>query len=193
MLIFTVIAAALYSTFSTGTSVWKRTKGASHGFMKVSSALDGLAKDLHNSVKYEVEGMKFNGTGSNLEFCYLANTAGEEQSVIEVYRTYYYTALGDVLDGSGGKYALFKKTAPLNRGGFAIDEETGRQLVGALEGFNLEYALKDASGEIIWESEWKEDKEDLPKAVKVAITTGGVKYTKYIDIPIGKLIEAGTD
>lgn len=185
ILIFSIIASVLYSTFYTGTSVWKRSKDATRLSMTINSVLDDLAEELRNTVMYTAkEGdMEFKGEEDKLYFCFLSGTVTEEVHYTEVYRACYYVETAR----KKARFDLFQKKAALIKGGFDIDEAKPRLLIASLDDFKIEYAFKGPMDEIIWEEEW-EKLGEVPKAVRIGIEKDELKLTKYISIPTGKLI-----
>lgn len=185
ILMFSIIASVIYSTFSTGTSVWKRTKDATRVSNNINSVLEELAGNLRNSVKYK--GLEFTGEEDTLYFCYLADTMEEEERYTEIYRASYYAIR------ENGKYNLFRRTAPLAKGGFDIDDIDEKKLIDGLDEFKIEYALKETMGDIIWEVDWDKEKKETPAALRMKIHKGDITFTKYIQIPTGRLVDSETD
>jgi len=183
ILIFSVVASVIYSTFSTGTSVWKRTKDATRLSMAMNSALQDLAGELRGAVKYR--GLEFEGGENKIYFTCLSETLSEEVQYAEVYRVSYYTEKAE----EENKYNLFKKKAQIDKGGFNIDEDVKAKLVlDTLDEFKIEYAAKDEMDEIMWTEEWDGEKEEIPAALRIEIQKEDVKLTKYISVPAGKFV-----
>jgi len=189
VLIFSIIASVVYSVFSTGTSVWRRTKDATQISMVINSVLEDLAKELRAAIKYTGKdtSLEFTGEKDKIYFCSLSDTVTDEGQYKEIYRISYYADSGqeaETLD-------LFKRKAPLIKGGFEIDDTEERVLVASLDDFKIEYAYRDSMGEIAWSQEWK-NSDEIPQALRVGIHKSEVELTKYISIPTGKLTELET-
>lgn len=193
ILIFSTIVSVVYSTFSTGISVWKRTKISTRASMTINSVLEDLARDLRGAVAYDDpdNGLQFIGEKDRLYFCYLSETVSGDSRYKEIYRACY---VAEPSAEEVGKFDLFKRGAPLMSGGFNIDEIPERQLISALDDFKIEYAYRDPEEEkITWEEEWgKEDTDEvtgLPRAIRIGISKGDMILTKYIWVPTGELVD----
>ncbi|PIU41215.1 MAG: hypothetical protein COS99_06685 [Candidatus Omnitrophica bacterium CG07_land_8_20_14_0_80_42_15] len=187
ILIFSIIASVIYSTFSTGLSVWKRTRSVAQVSTNMNSILEHLNKDLRCVVPYK--GLNFTGEKNKLYFCYLSNTVTKDIAYREIYRVCYYL---DPSNKEAGKFDLFKKESSVAKGGFNIDEKEGRELITALDNFKIEYVYKSAEGDIAWSETW-DNPDNMPKAVRITLSVGGMNLVKYISIPAGKLIVLGTE
>ena len=192
ILIFSIIASVVYSVFSTGTSVWRRTKDATQISMTINSVLEDLAKELRAAVKYTGKDKdtnpEFTGEKDKIYFCSLSDTVTDEGQYKEIYRISYYADSGNEAE----TLDLFKRKASLIKGGFEIDDTEERVLVTSLDDFKIEYAYRDSMGEIAWSQEWK-NPDEIPQALRIGIHKSEIELTKYISIPTGKLTELETE
>ncbi len=187
VLIFSIMVTIIYSSFSTGTSVWQRTKNATQVSMKMNSVLDDMARDLRGAVKYK--GLDFTGEKDKLYFSYLSETITDEIAYREIYRACYSVAPSTE---KKGKLDLMRKRASLKGGGFDIDNIEGQRLVDSLDDFKIEYAERDAEGGITWQDKWQ-DTENIPGGMRVTIGKENIKLTRYISLPCGELAAAAAE
>jgi len=189
VLIFSIIASVVYSVFSTGTSVWRRTKDATQISMTINSVLEDLAKELRAAVKYAGKdaSLEFTGEKDKIYFCSLSDTVTDEGQYKEIYRISYYADSGEETE----TLDLFKRKASLIKGGFEIDDTEERVLVTSLDDFKIEYAYRDSMGEVAWSEEWK-NPDEIARALRIEIHKSEIALTKYISIPTGKLTELET-
>ena len=155
--------------------------------MAMNSALQDLAGELRGAVKYR--GLEFEGGADKMHFTCLSETLSEEVQYTEVYRVSYYTEKAE----EKNKCNLFKRKAPVDKGGFNIDEDVKAKLVlDTLDEFKIEYAAKDEMDEIMWTEEWDKEKEEIPAALRIEIQKEDVKLTKYIPVPAGRFVSLET-
>lgn len=184
ILIFSIIVTVIYSTFSTGTAAWKKTKTATDASMNMNSILEDLGRALRNSVLYK--GLDTIGEADKFYFCSLADTISEDKEYAEVYRLGYYV---EASAEDSSKFDLFYKNLPLSGGGFDIDEAKGRKLIGLLDEFKIEYAYKGGEeGRLSWRESWQ-DSNSMPPIIRIGVKKGNIKFTKYIWVPAGRPAE----
>jgi prepilin-type N-terminal cleavage/methylation domain-containing protein len=197
VMIFSIIASVVYSTFSMGTSVWKRTKRATAASMAMHAVLEDLGRDLRSAVAYdhEEDALAFIGENDKLYFCCLSGTVTDTRYYSELYRSYY----GTEASRQSGRVDLIRKKVPLRQGGFLIDELEGQAVIQGLDELTIEYGYRDAEEEeIVWQDAWEPEEETdkatpLPQTLRIRLKQGDVIVTKYMWIPIGQLLEAGME
>ena len=194
--IFSIIASVIYSTFSMGTSVWKRTIRATTTSKAMHALLQDWDRDLRSAVVYDDEegAVGFIGESDKLYFCCLSGTVTDTRYYAELYRNYYGTEVS-----KSGKIDLIRKKVPLRQGGFLIDERDGQTVIQGLDEFSIEYGYRDAEeDQIVWQDVWESEEETdevipLPQVLRIKLEQGDTMVTKYMWIPIGQFLEAGME
>jgi len=184
ILIFSIIITAIYSTFSTGTAVWRRVGTTNQAYLSMSAILEDLAKELRNMINYKE--LELAGESDKVYFSYISNTITEDIEYRQLYRASYFIRPSEK---DAQKFDLVKKASPLTEGGFDIDEVPEQTLVGLLDNFKIEYAYKDSEGEeeeITWKDTWQET-DVAPRAMRISLVKGDLNLVKYVSIATGEL------
>ena len=174
--IFSVISVAVYSSFASGISVWRKAREYSSVYQTARLLLDDMALELKNAVK--VSGTEFKGGSRMISFITLrqgthGTSASRDSQIAKV-------AFEVRRDPSGRGYALFRRhTSSLKKSGEADF------MVGSLSSLDFQYTYKNSTGVLEpWSKVWKVN-DEIPLGVKIILNIGGTRFTKMVFIPHG--------
>lgn len=192
--IFSVVAIALYSTFSAGVSVWRRSEEGLAIYQDVRILLDDMEKELKRAVLYGDESeepmLAFEGASSEISFPTIANAAtGDGTAYREIAKvSYRFSKEG----------AALMRVSSTVRQGFDDDSGTKETVRQGVAAFAVSYAYDsgDEDEPYVWKDEWKNDEGELPRGVRIMISLGDpvsgdvrAEFVKYVLIPTGVLGE----
>jgi type II secretion system protein J len=184
--IFSVVAVAVYSTFNSGMSSYKKTEVFARLYQVSRSVLETIAQDLRNSFPYNETDAKFSGSNNEVSFFSLTDFITEENPHSEIAQITYRFQ-----DGILRKLSLV--------GAAVFQDET---LKAPQEDFSLEvkelkfqYAQPtDEPPGYVWRDNWgTEEKAKIPLGVKIDLTLEDkdtaktVTQTKLVFISLGDL------
>lgn len=189
--IFAVVAVTLYSTFSAGLSVWKRSGDTSDSYQDIRVVLDDMARDFKDMIYFskDKESMfVFSGMPKEITLMTLEEGATEKlEPNREVVRVAY--SFDDV------KGELTGQEADITLG-FDVNEAEKDILLKGLEDFKFEYCYYsgDEDEPYLWEEEWKDENMQIPRGIRITVfpkngknAKDTSKITRIIFIPTGIL------
>ena len=162
--IFAVIAVTMYSTFFAGISVWKRSGDNSGIYQDIRVSFDDIARDLKNMIyftKDEESAYAFVGMPQKVIFMTLDEYATESMEAgKEVVKVSYS------FDDAKGE--LIKERSDISAG-FDIEKAVKETLLKNVEDFKFEYCYHSGDEEepYLWQEEWKDEEERIPRGVRV--------------------------
>lgn len=181
--IFAVVSVAIYATFNSGLSAWKKAEQSQNICQDVRLALEKMALDLENAVIYspDPEFSNFEGKNNKISF----------YSLKEVFQT-----IPSHLELRKITYALDESTQTLQRWEENFAQSAQETTVQEPEDFATQiktlafsYCYEDEGSDPLyqWKDEWDAVKE-IPQGVKIELEVGAEKltFTKYVFIPTGK-------
>ncbi len=204
--IFSIIATALYSGFNAGIRVWRRSEDNMKLHQTMRLALDGMARELRNSVNFsetedseeepgtepdeefeiiEKPDLIFSGTGSEISFVSIVTRFLDEEQV-------FRKELAKLTYSLNSKSELTRKAAFQSEGFQAADSGDDVIIEGVSE-FKFEYSYKPYEDEddAAWKDYWTGQK-DIPMGVKIYLlikpkNDGPTEFLKTVFIPHGIL------
>lgn len=181
--IFAVVSVAIYSTFNTGISAWRKAQKSQDIYQDVRLVLEKMVLDLENAVIYSLdpEFSNFKGKENRISF----------YSLKEVFQT-----IPSHLELRKITYALDESTQTLQRWEENFAQSVQETTVQEPEDFATQikalvfsycYEDEDSDPPYQWKDEWDSVKE-IPQGVKIELEVGTEKltFTKYVLIPTGK-------
>ena len=186
ILIFSVVAVAIYSTFSTGLIAWKKGEDSSNLYQEARLALDKMSLELRNALFYS--NIHFVGKANELYFATLLPSPGKTGQ-LRLSRVTYY------LDNDN--YSLQRREESL-RTVLQGDIEEAKELASPVKELKFSYAYEypgkeGEESQLIWEDDW-EDEETVPSLMKISLTLQKKKspreeasFTETIHIPSGTI------
>lgn len=191
--IFAVVAIALYSTFSAGIAVWRRSSEGRDAYQNVKFIFDDITKDLKNALylgKNEESMYAFSGASSEIIFMTLEDTSSEEEGPQKeiVKLAYKY---------DGEQSELIRLRADISTG-FDIKRGEKEILFKNIEEFKFEYCYDsgDEDNPYLWKDEWENEDIRIPRGVRITVLTKvgktekkTSKFIKTVFIPTGILGE----
>ena len=186
--IFSIISMSLYSTFFSGTSIWKRSEDVNRLHQEARWSLDTISKELRNAIVFNYGDVDsdfsfFNGATDSISFListddgikkvsyFLADNENQKKSLKREEND-----LIDSLQASSGEALI----------------ETFSSLV-AEEGlkFSYAYSMAGAEDEIGWNNAW-EGWERLPRGIRISLVLQNPRnqnikttFSKTVFIPTG--------
>ncbi len=177
VVIFSVVAIAVYSCFTTGMLAWKKTESSSCLYQDARVTLELMANELRNSLASDK--WIFEGQAKEMGFVLLASPPLQKKSAFgNIYKVRYYLEDDKLMRHQKDLKAL------LGEGG---TESASEELIQNVKSLNLEYRYKseDVEGSFFWQGAWL-PKEKAPKGVRITIILKpDVTFTKYVIIPTG--------
>jgi hypothetical protein len=176
--IFFMVTLTVYSIFASGLRIWKKSYETKFFERRIVTGLEKFSRDLRNTFKFSnnsFEGVRFEGSDESLSFAglidnkvgrisYFLNTEGDFCRRQETYQEFINTS-------AENKYTrLIFNVALLNFSYCYIDD-------------------KDTEN-YKWKNDWgDESSDDIPLAVKIALTVDGErgqkeKFEKTIFMPL---------
>jgi prepilin-type N-terminal cleavage/methylation domain-containing protein len=176
--IFTVIAAAIYSSFIAGIRVWNRSNSMIESFQSARVFFSVASTDLKNAVIFSPDSTNFSGTDSAMVFMSVVTAVGKEyMAVTELAKIAYY------LDNST---KTLKRAVAAKAKGFDLNKADEIDIFTGVEAkdirFEYCYKLSGSRMGYEWKDQWK-DIRNIP--IGVRIRAKGL--TRYIFIPTGKI------
>lgn len=192
--IFAVISLCLYSAFSGGIRVWRRQEQGFRSGQAVRLALDMMAKELRNSMKYsqpaaqtptleEENTLQFIGEAKRVSFM---TAAGGNIAKV----SYYF-------DSEPDKKGLLKKVVVLQKEGFKEANQKEETLISGVDDLLFEYAYQGEEEGAVpeWKEAWPAQQKGLiPSGVRITLEfSKGAKqegreiFRKTVFIPAGQL------
>lgn len=186
--IFSIVAVAVYSTFNTGLSSYKKTEIFAKLYQQSRSILDMIAQDLRNSFAYNQTDSQFFGSNSEVSFFSLVDFSTEEYPHSEITQIVYRFQDGVLKKLSLVGSAVFEdESSRLPQEDFSLE-------VKDLE-FQYAYSIDEMPGYVCkdnWEVS-EETKGDIPLGVKIDLSLQDkesgrtITQTKLVFISGGKL------
>ncbi len=181
--IFAIVAVALYSTFGTGISTWKKIKQAQDLYQDIRLTLDKMALDLENAVLYseKPEFVNFQGGKSKISFYSTVETSQALPGHTELRKIAYS------LDESG--HILQRREQALFNSGQNTEEEA-QEIAAAISRLDFFYCYEDEHAEppYKWQDSW-DFPQELPQGIKIELgldTEKNLVFSKYVFIPTGR-------
>ncbi len=189
--IFAVVAVTLYSTFLAGISIWKRSGDKSGIYQDIRGVFVDMARDLKNMLyftKDKESAYVFKGEPKKVVFMTLGEYSSEKMEAgKEIIRISYF------FDDAKGE--LIKESADISVG-FDTDKAEKEALLKNVLDFKFEYCYYSGDEEepYLWQEEWKDEDERIPRGVRITAFLKGVKagegtskVRRVIFIPTGVL------
>lgn len=180
--IFTIVAVAIYSTFGTGVSAWKKASKAQNLYQDIRLALDRMTYDLENAVSYskKTDFSNFLGEKNKISFYSLTEVFQKIPAHPELRKITYS------LDEPAHILERLEQTFPESWQNLPEPEEIAAQIAG----LNFFYCYEDEGNEppYKWKDTW-DSKENIPQGVKIELEVGTEEktvFTKYVFIPTGE-------
>lgn len=189
--IFSIIAVSIYSTFSAGLRVWRRTNPVIEANQSARFFFNIIAMDLKNAVKYTAakDEPNFEGDDKRIAFITLVDMPAEDGRARKELAKVIYE-LKAVTEEKKERYALIRSVAAA---GEALDEKKAFpsevMSVASEKDFGFKYAYiegspKDKEYSYRWKDEWEEeDRTNIPRGVKIKAGS----FEKTVFIPMGSL------
>lgn len=169
--IFAAISTAVYATFNSGMSVWRRAEKFNLEKIRTLIKLEKISRELRKTFYRGTARKEFYGDKRKLYFSAIVNS--------EVSRiTYFFDPDKKIIFKSIDKFADMIKARQKNE---KLDSILVPYLAKVVDlSFSyLYFDIKKAA--YLWEEDWKEN--FLPIAIKSNITLGNETYTQTIFIP----------
>ena len=168
-----VIGLAVYSTFSAGMTVWRKTGGIGLQAQKRLIRVERLRKDLRRIFVFRGDEIPFEGTNTTMSFPAIVDSA-------VVRLAYSFDPQGRVL--RKGAQGLPEIIAAKGK-----EEKPAPSLAPFLDGVEsvrfAYFSFDPAKGAYEWQETWK-DKTALPAAVRYTISfPGNESFNETIFIP----------
>lgn len=182
--IFAVVAVSIYSVFSVGVRLWRRTSPLIQAEQAMRFFFNTMSLDLANSIAYNKKDVNFEGEKQKISFYTLIDvSAPGVPGHVELAKVIYF-------------YDRDKKTVKravaTAREGLSEADARATDMLENVEDkdFGFEYCYKLGSSKTDYDYEWKDTWEDedadsgkVPRGVKVKVSD----YTKTIFIPTGTI------
>ncbi len=182
--IFAIVAVVIYSTFSAGISVWRRTQRTQNTLQDIRLSLDKMSEELENAVLYSQESgfPNFVGGKNRVSFYSVVNVFSTLPVHPELRKITYD------LDSSADMLQRLEQTFPesvQNR-----QDKSPEEIAARISNLNFFYYYKDENAAVPykWKNSW-DSAEDIPQAVKIELKLDSEEklvFTKYVFIPTGK-------
>ncbi|MFC1704069.1 type II secretion system protein J [Candidatus Omnitrophota bacterium] len=215
--IFSVVTISLYSTFSSGVSVWRKSDEANRIYQEARLALDQIAREIKSVERYNfgdayLDQYAFDGTENELSFL-IATDSGlkrikyflEDPELSSIYST-EVNFLQSMPSSIVAQYesveerpmALVRKELQ----GLGVQEEVeGISVLASLvvpSGLSFRYAsvsYSDETGtEVEWVSTWQES-QSFPMGVKIYLVLVNprrpeekIEFVKTVYMPTGNIL-----
>lgn len=181
--ILSVIALAIYSTFSQGIKLWQRLTQRTPA-SELNMVFEKMSSDLRNSFGFS--GINFVGAKDNISFAALTLAAmGEQTKALSIGEvSYFFDAQTESLDRRQRNYSQLYQNKPTSL----------RQMVSNVKSLSFQYYYYDSKQETyIWKDNWQveegEKERRIPLAVRIRLkfdeNTKEEKVTRTITIPAG--------
>jgi prepilin-type N-terminal cleavage/methylation domain-containing protein len=190
LIIFSIIAISLYSTFFSGTSIWRRSEDKNRLYQEARWSLDTMAKELRNAIIFHYgenypNFLAFRGTSADISFLiatdsgikrirYFIQREEQNQDITVFSLKREELSLIDSLQATGTDKASIERFSDLV----------------AENGLKFSYAY-GSPDDIEWQDTWKE-KEYLPALIQIKLLLRNprnpnleTEFNKRIFIPTG--------
>ncbi len=166
--IFAVVTVAIYATFNSGMTVWRRAKDSEAQQRAFILKMEKLNRELRQAFLFN--DVAFSGTGIKLQLASVIDS--------EIYRVIYsYDADKKALYRSQDKLADI-----LAKGKLQLEPQFSSFAEG-LDNFSFAYLIYDLQQKAyVWKKDWQQQ-PTLPLAVKVNVTQKEKSYVTVITIP----------
>jgi len=186
MLIFSIVAVAIYSTFSTGLIAWRKGEESSRSYQNARLILNKMALELRNAFFYS--NIKFVGKANELYFATFlpfSSVPGIDHQ-LQLYRVAYH------LDNN---HSLQRQEESLPEV-FQGKEEKAQEFSSSVRELSFAYGYEyygegKKEPQFIWKDEWT-DKEAVPSLVRITLTLEGnsgtpegITFVRTVYLPTG--------
>lgn len=162
--ILSVVIVGIFTMFATGINIWKKSQLHNVVINKFSIFGAWFSSELRNSILFPTFG--FSGSETSVAFAYFND---EEISKV----TYYF-------DSTEGKvYRSYISLEDLT----AEKSASEREMLTDVEAAEFSYYVSSGDEELNWQDTW-EDKEELPKAVKIELIIKGSQFNTKVWMPL---------
>lgn len=167
-LIFSMLAIAIYSSFSIGVRAWRRGEEDYRSRQEARYLLNTLSRELRCAVNSSL--IRFSGESGSVSFCKASD------GIYEV--TYLYEP------EQKSVYRLMRTYAESINAGAGVRSK----VASGISDFKMTFAYKEG-GKIVWQEFWNEENAAVPYGIKVLIepSPGGKQYSLTILVPTGTL------
>ena len=185
--IFAIVALAIYSTFGSGISVWKKTEKTQNLYQDIRLVLNKMAYDLENAVLYsepeeEEELSNFAGERNEISFFTIVDVFQKLPTHQQLRRIAYS------LDESTRMLLRQELTYPESvQEAYEKEPEEIAAHISNLTFFYY-YENKDDEPPYEWMDSW-DPAQGIPQGVKIELEVEAEEeliFTKYVFIPTGK-------
>jgi len=185
MLIFSIIAVAIYSTFSTGLIAWRKGEESSRSYQDARLILNRMALELRNAFFYS--NIKFVGKANELYFATFlpfSSLPGIDQ--LQLYRVAYH------LDNNHSLQYQEESLPEVFQG----KEEKAQEFASSVQELSFAYGYEyfregKKEPQFIWKDEWI-DKKAVPSLVRITLilegnsgTPEGITFVRTVYLPTG--------
>lgn len=186
--IFAVVAVAIYVTFGTGISTWRRAQQAQQLYQDLRFALDKIAQDLSNAAVYlPTENFtNFQGENNEVSFYSLVETFRPAPQYQRLYKITYQ------LDEQARILLRLAQAYPESDSEIqpAQPEVAPEKIARQISKLNFYYCYADNTAEpnsYKWLDNWNAA-QDIPLGVKIELelVDSPLVVSKYVFIPTGK-------
>ncbi len=178
MSIFFVVSLAVYSIFSSGVNIWKRSNEIKFSERRIITGLEKFSRDLRNTFKFSnitFEGIRFEGAKGFIAFA--APVDGE------IGRVSYFLNNENIFCRKQETYPEYFQSK---------EQEQYAKLIFQVHEVNLSYCYLDdaATEDYKWKNEWSSESGSIPRAVKIELVVEKEynqkrKFEKTVFIPVG--------
>lgn len=187
ILIFSIVAVAIYSTFSTGLIAWRKGEESGRLYQEARLVLNRMALELRNALSYS--NIKFIGKANELYFAtLLPSPSPGESGQLQLSRVTYY------LDDNQSLQRREESLRMVLRGEMGKAKEVASSLreLNFAYGYEYEDAGKEKKEpQCIWKDEWAGEKA-IPSLVRITLvlqdgknTRGEATFSRTVHIPSG--------
>lgn len=183
ILIFSIVAVAIYATFSTGLIAWKKGEESGRLYREARLALNKLALELRNALPYS--NIRFVGKANELYFATLLPTSGESGQR-QLGRVSYCH-----LDDNRSLQRQEESLRMVLRGEAGETKELASSVRELNFSYGYEYYEEEEEPQFIWKDEWTQEKA-IPFLVRINLALQDEKkpqeevaFTRTVHIPLG--------
>jgi type II secretion system protein J len=178
--IFAVVAVAIYSTFGSGISAWKKAQAAQKLYQEIRLGLGKMTLDLENAAFYsQKDGFaNFEGKKDMLSFYSLVENLQAEPAHRALHKITYSLEEPD-LKRLEQSFAQSVQEAP---------EGEPEVLASGIKRLNLLYCYQqEGEPPYKWKDSWN-DLQAIPQGIKIELVlseSDDLVFTKFVFIPTG--------
>lgn len=170
-----VVGLAVYSTFYTGMSVWRRAGGISLQDKKRLIRMERLRKDLRQSFVFRGDEIPFEGTNTTVSFPAIVNS-----SVVRMVYS-FDPKKGSLRKGVQGLPEIIAAKSKEEKPAPAL----APFLDGVMDARVAYFSFDPTKGAYRWKESW-EEKDAFPRAVRFTITfPGNETFNETVFVPAG--------